>query len=705
MRISSIRIGSFGAIRDRRYDVSGGLTVFYGSNESGKTTTMEFIRSVLVPNNKRNQYPERKKSDHGSLEYTEDGDAGVLTLEYRLVRGDIPSMPNGTDDPSLYRSVFAMDSSGLNDDEAMGRLKSRYLTVPGGDAMPAALDMAKGDVDSLVGKTSRSKSRINSVLDDMRKNSNEVVRAKIGVDAYGSLQKERSELESRLKELESQARSSESDRRTVELYASQKSNYETLAEYRRQLTSLGDFPRVVPEDSATHDQLAEHVRRTDAALKEADGQRQDAARELMGADPRAVSANGKRIDAAVSGLELYRSRKGTVNHEPQEKIVRREVRSINPLVYIGAALAVLGVLGSMFNTYIAFLVGTGAVLAVLGLAKPRITYVEERQRETAFVQPVPDDYSRDYEAEVSALMKDLHLMERGTEVDVSTLRSIREAHIVYSRLDKAMMNVRLEHSESRTAYSDFVSRFGGVEGYSLAASKTQRADRLESAIGEIERAISNAGLDPNVPDCPVTYSGDGRSEENERINRAIGKMDERLRSIVDDVEVERLMDRRESLKEELRSAVADGAAAMLSCIIAERACEDIYSSVSPGVTRTADRYLGMMTGGRYSLDTNPGSKDLSVRTGSEVKSQSQWSSGLRAQVMLAVKLAIAKEMGEGKVPMILDDVLLPFDSERKQGACRALVEVGSEMQVLMFTCDAETAEICSGLDGATVARM
>ena len=45
------------------------------------------------------------------------------------------------------------------------------------------------------------------------------------------------------------------------------------------------------------------------------------------------------------------------------------------------------------------------------------------------------------------------------------------------------------------------------------------------------------------------------------------------------------------------------------------------------------------------------------------------------------------------MPVILDDVLLPFDSERKEGAIRALAGIADEMQVLLFTCDEETRRL------------
>ena len=99
MRVRGVNIRSFGALRERRYELSDGMTVFHGPNESGKTTTMEFIRSVLVPSNKRNQYPERDKSDSGTLTYEQDGQTRTVSLTYRSVEGERPVMPTGTDDP------------------------------------------------------------------------------------------------------------------------------------------------------------------------------------------------------------------------------------------------------------------------------------------------------------------------------------------------------------------------------------------------------------------------------------------------------------------------------------------------------------------------------------------------------------------------------------------------------------------------------
>ena len=38
MRVRGVNIRSFGALRERRYELSDGMTVFHGPNESGTST-------------------------------------------------------------------------------------------------------------------------------------------------------------------------------------------------------------------------------------------------------------------------------------------------------------------------------------------------------------------------------------------------------------------------------------------------------------------------------------------------------------------------------------------------------------------------------------------------------------------------------------------------------------------------------------------
>lgn len=53
MRIKSVYISAFGALKDKKIEFSDGLQVIYGENEAGKTTVTEFIKSMFYGTGRR----------------------------------------------------------------------------------------------------------------------------------------------------------------------------------------------------------------------------------------------------------------------------------------------------------------------------------------------------------------------------------------------------------------------------------------------------------------------------------------------------------------------------------------------------------------------------------------------------------------------------------------------------------------------------
>ena len=719
MRIRSVSIRSFGFLRDRSYGVSEGMTVFHGPNESGKTTVMEFIRTCLVPSNKRNQYPAREKTDSGTLVYEQDGEERTLRLVQKTVGGDRPRMPTGTDDPSLFRSVFAMTPADLDDEKVVteGGIRSRFLTVPGGDAMPSARAAAEEVWSKSLGKRSNSSSRVIALESESSALDAEISQASALTDSYGQLDRQRSELSVRLSALQEESRSSVAAKTVHDVYVSNTGNYGRLRSLSEEREALGEFVTVTAEDEAEMARLRAESAQRQTALKELQERRSAEEADLMGADRRKVAARSAAIESLPGKLQAYRedSRRlrslDTGAPRPPRPLPSPapEKRRIGALFAAGVLLTVLGVIAALFvHPYAIALSVVGLIAAAIGSRRPAEAPRTERSDEHDGADTEAESIRQrmsSFEDEVLGIISDIGAESLGIEDDVAYLTKARDAAVSLSKLDNDIMRARMEQGEANTRFLSFTQRFSGEEGFAANLAKTRRAAEIDRERDVIRSAISEAGLDPDNPDCPVEYDGDPAGEEIGEVRQRIGAIEERMRAILDTDELERMMDRRALLESEMHSALDEGAVGLLACAIADSACEEIYSQVQPGVIATADRYLSMMTDGRYRIDTDPRSKDLSIRSGDETKGIGAWSSGLRAQVLLSVKLAVAKEMGGGEVPVILDDVLLPFDSERKAGACRALAELSSEMQVLMFTCDAETAEICRSLEGVETVGM
>ena len=140
MKFTGIHVDGFGVWHDRSWEgLSGGLNVFHGPNEAGKTTLMTFIRSVLFGFERRNHPRRYEPLDGGNH-------GGVLDVLYgqdririertsgRHVRGkvrihkgneetgdetDLEQMLEGTT-RTLYHNVFAF---GLEEIEQFRTLK------------------------------------------------------------------------------------------------------------------------------------------------------------------------------------------------------------------------------------------------------------------------------------------------------------------------------------------------------------------------------------------------------------------------------------------------------------------------------------------------------------------------------------------------------------------------------------------------------
>ncbi|MDO5852943.1 MAG: AAA family ATPase [Thermoplasmata archaeon] len=691
MRITRIRVGSFGGIGDRDYRMGNGLTVLHGPNESGKTSTMELVRSVLVPSRKRKQYPERTKRDEGSVEFTDGGDFGRLELSGKDVEGTRPACVAGLDE-SIFRQVFAMGPDDLDEAEAIteGSIRSRFLTVPGGESMPEVMKRASEDVKKLAGLKSNSPSELLDADRELVTKREAVAALKERTEEFGGISERISALQSEIEKINAEAEAEEAPRRLHELYQSNAGNYERLASLKDERSALGTFVPVTAEDRAKAAELENA--RASAVSEEDTIQRQISRRkgDLDGANPSRLAVRGKEIDALPGRLDSRTDVPASAPAPVREAGGRRKT-----LLALGIVLVAVGaVAGALVNPILFAVSALGAAVAVMG-------FMSKGSLPAPAPAPRMDD---SLERDVRDICSDVGVRYIGLEASIDALVEKRRiASAPPTEVDE--MSARNRVLQADNALTAFYSRFSGEAGFAASISKTERAAALDAAISNLESSMRSAGLDPAVPVCPVEWKGSDASAKVSDASRELGELTARRDAILRMDDLERAMDSLSSAESSYDGALRDAAVAVLADSIAKDACTEAYGRVQPGVVRTAERYLSEMTGGLYSLDVDPATNDIVVRSGDVSKGMEAWSSGLRAQVLLSLKLAVAREMGNGEVPVMLDDVLLPFDSSRKAGAVRALASVAGEMQVIVFTCDDAVRDIASGTDGATVLDM
>ena len=168
MRIESLYIDGFGHFTQRTFGpFDAPITIFDGENEAGKTTLLEFIRTILFgfPTTKRNDfYPPIRGGRHGG-HIVVIGDNGTRYTVERCTgpKGGILSIKdevgNSYDDVELGQLVghstkglfekyfaFGLDElqelTSLNNEEIQGRIFSAGLGVTD---LPGALKTIQGN--------------------------------------------------------------------------------------------------------------------------------------------------------------------------------------------------------------------------------------------------------------------------------------------------------------------------------------------------------------------------------------------------------------------------------------------------------------------------------------------------------------------------------------------------------------------------------
>ena len=693
MRITSIKVESFGRMKDREFELSPGLNVFYGPNESGKTTLMEFARHVLVPTTKRGQYPERSKKDCGSITYEEGGETREVRLEQNARIGEAPRSLESMD-PSIYRSIFAMDATGLNDSDPVskGEIRSRFLTIPGGDSIPVVIVSIDQDVSDTIGKTNASKSRLNDNSKEQEELYRRIGELREKAESYSQVKDRIGVLEAELAKAEEANREAERSNMQYARIESQRSAFDRLDTLRARRSELSKSQLLERKDIETHDVLVRSASEAKSAFEAIDSSRSELVARLPSRDEQAARRNRSRIRPVLDGRSEYEQRRSRTYSEVRPNTGKR----LLPIVGAAAAIAAIMLIPGI-DLWIRLI--SSAAAAVAGVGIMFLTRDKEAPERKA-----NEDWICNYENDVASLSASLGIPDQSIS---GRLRAISDVESVLNGLDSLKdrwTELYTASMENDMELTIFLTRFRGEEGYRDALLKTSELRSVDDSISILRKSIADSGLDPDRP-LPAVSRVETDKHRVSELSSEIGSLKQRCESILDTEELDSLIDRMCVLRQEKLRILREGAVSILSAAIVREACSQQYLNVRPGVMSTADRYLRMMTSDTCSLDTDPRRSELSVISDGMTKNSKQWSTGLRAQIMLSLKLAIAREMGNGDVPVILDDVLLPFDSERKLGACNALSLISEDMQVLLFTCDDRVADACKDLKGALIIPM
>ena len=332
MRIEELYLNGFGHFHQHTIGpVSGQVTVFYGPNEAGKSTTLAFIRAVLFgfPPRFNSHYPPLAGGRHGGR-ITLRGDDGVVysVARYAGARGGLaiatPDGPasgpdallqrlTGNATPDLFRNVFAFSldelqaAASLND--SSGTIYSAGQGAPGLPALKKSLNDHKGDIYLSRGNNQEVPRLVNA----LREIDGQLRVVEGNAARYGSLTARKSEIDSELQDADAELSRLSVQRSDIDRLRDGWDDWFTLSGYESQLRDMPkfvDFPenpivrlegfaeraRQARED---RDEVARQLRQSEAAAS-ADIPGEDLLYDRERIE--AIRRDRNRFDAAVRDL-------------------------------------------------------------------------------------------------------------------------------------------------------------------------------------------------------------------------------------------------------------------------------------------------------------------------------------------------------------------------------------------------------------------
>lgn len=712
--LERVKIASFGAFSNMAVGpLTPGLNVIFGRNESGKTTLASFVGGVLFgwedARGMRNTYKPANAERAGSLFFQAGGNEIELSRGRNVdgLQGDAALASDI--DKETFQTMFSLTSEELRTLRNTSDVTAKLLTAGSGTgASPAH---ARSLIQNRLAEyTSRAAGIEHSLVnlgvqqDELREKlsyaAETVERFKRQDKEFHDLAPQRDQLLARLDSLNSDIEALTVCRASVEKIdqemddledkiASLRAEEETLRLEHR-LRDRGDSAALVrlttTEDRALRDKI-ESLAVDEAKFEHAVDLAQDnfstskAAYEVLLESEDATSVQGvmRRQRATQIVLSIALPLLFMLSGVPLF-IHGREITSLSFTVG-GIGLIVFAIMLALAAMVMLFRPDKKADAKEERLQDAQWVMLQDKKKLEACVES-RESFRREARAQLDSV---------GLEEAQGSLRRAR------TLLDEAK-DARAESNLYRQRQQALVSRRSSLEE-SLALAKRQRKRLFERIDSRAERTVE--ALDAAL--AQKVQQRSGLLETSEHLNRRYGELKQELSHAVKEREFDALKLQAEEVKTHIDESSREYARLLLAKRMLETAIGAWESKSQPEVYRQASRLLSVMTDGAWVKVAMTSEGRLQVVDAVKTaRDPLHLSLGTCQQLYLALRIALlmtADNVGRA-IPILADDILVNFDSERRAGAARALAELARMRQVLLFTCHEEVVKALRAVDPA-----
>ena len=241
---------------------------------------------------------------------------------------------------------------------------------------------------------------------------------------------------------------------------------------------------------------------------------------------------------------------------------------------------------------------------------------------------------------------------------------------------------RQEYLNQQRLHRQSLERLVGIgEKYDRAQVVLQ-----EKTPAELEEESAELGKD-------IQELGQHLREELEEL----GRLNKTIEDLESKEEAANLRLAQNAQLEQLNQQAREWAIWTISRTLMEEARRFYERERRPGVIKEAERFFTHITRDCYTHVLAPlDQEDLLVedRIGRQ-KGMEGLSRGTAEQLYLALRMGLIREFGRKAepLPVIMDDILVNFDSERAECAAEALGELARDHQVILLTCHQPSVEL------------
>lgn len=262
----------------------------------------------------------------------------------------------------------------------------------------------------------------------------------------------------------------------------------------------------------------------------------------------------------------------------------------------------------------------------------------------------------------------------------------------------AEYHYRVERAQERNA---LLQTLNGVEREMRAVLANDSLEQLERARDELASTLAhphNAVWETrDASGTPAQWEQQRALLESERVKLAseIASLETRLQTALGGTRsLAEIEEEIADLRERVGVLTQHGQALELAQEFLSAAAEEHHRDFLPRLNESVSRSLKLITAGRYqtvSIDHSDFQVRLEIPERALPVTPEQLSRGAQEQIYLLLRLGLTELMSSGRerLPLILDDPLVNYDTARLHHALDFLADLAAQSQILLFTKDAE----------------